>query len=357
MKHRLTPPLCLVVLAVVVSALTSCKAPQAYGDRNSVIVRADSLLWAEMGAEITATIERRVFTTRPERVFQVTSIAPGDSLWNDFRLWQQLVILGTSADELVRDLVSDSDDPDATAPAILQLTGKWARGQLITVVLLPTADQADALHALLPQLYDGLDAAYQRWIIERMYTTGVDDSLRQALAGFGFTIDLPRVYEYAWQDSLFRFSNSYLQGDSDLLRSLVVTWKSGGGGATLDSLRAWRATIDESLYEPGQDIIEDGISVDSVRIDGLTGIEFRGVWQDRDQFPAAGPFIARAIACPAADRTYYMDAWLYAPGKDKYPYVRQLEILLDSFRCATEDDSRVSSATRAGPKTEASSTS
>jgi hypothetical protein len=346
--------LALLVLAVTVLALTSCKAPQAYGDRDSVIVRADSLLWADVGAGVTAAIEQRLFTTRPERVFQVTYVAPGDTLWNNFRLWQQLVVVGTAADELVTDLVSDSDEPDATAPAIQQLTGRWARGQLITVVLLPATNQADALRGLLPQLYEQLDADYQRWIIERMYTTGVNDSLRQALAGYGFTLDVPKVYAYAWQDSLFRFSNPYRQGDSDLLRSLVVTWKSGGGGATLDSLRAWRTTIAETLYEPRQDILEDGVSVDSIRIDGLAGLEFRGVWQDRDQFPAAGPFIARAVACPAADRTYYMDAWLYAPGKKKYPYVRQLEILLDSFRCATEDDSRVSSASRAVPKTEAS---
>ena len=30
---------------------------------------------------------------------------------------------------------------------------------------------------------------------------------------------------------------------------------------------------------------------------------------------------------------YLIDAWLYAPGRDKYEYMIQLEEILGSFRC------------------------
>ncbi len=68
---------------------------------------------------------------------------------------------------------------------------------------------------------------------------------------------------------------------------------------------------------------------------GVEFYELRGVWQNPPEaFPAAGPFITRAIGCPASGRTYFVDAWLYAPSREKYQYMIQLETILDTFRCA-----------------------
>ncbi|KPK81153.1 MAG: hypothetical protein AMS25_07570 [Gemmatimonas sp. SM23_52] len=326
----------LPLLGLFVLAQPGCRAPQAFGERDSVIVRADAALWEEVGPDMMAALERTVFTSRQERVFTVTFVAPDDTLWNDFRLWQQVVILGTRDDRLVGELLEDSEQPDLSPPAIFEITGRWARAQLISVLLLPREGQAQAARALLPQLYERLLEKYDGWITERMYTTGVNDSLSQVLAGFGFTLTVPKVYMHQRTDSLFRFANPYRQGDTDLLRSLALSWTTGTAEVTPASLRAWREQIDERAYDPPQDILEEGVRFGSVQVAGRTALELRGVWQDRSDFPAAGPFITRAIVCPGQDRTYYMDAWLFAPGTNKYPYLRQLEILLDSFRCTEQ---------------------
>lgn len=333
----------LPLLALAGLALPGCRAPQPFGERDSVIVRADAALWEEVGPDVMAALERTVFTSRPERIFTVTFVAPDDTLWNDFRFWQQVVILGTPDDQIVGDLLEDSEQPDLSPPAIFETAGKWARAQLITVLLLPQQGQAGAVRALLPQLYERLVREYDEWITERMYTTGVNDSLSEVLAGFGFTLTIPKVYMHQRTDSLFRFANPYRQGDTDLLRSLLLTWRTGTAEVTPDSLRAWREHIDETVYDPPQDILEEGVRFEVVQLAGLTSLEFRGVWQDRSDFPAAGPFVTRAIVCPRQNRTYYADASLFAPGVNKYPYLRQLEILLDSFRCV-EEDAHVSDA-------------
>ncbi len=39
--------------------------------------------------------------------------------------------------------------------------------------------------------------------------------------------------------------------------------------------------------------------------------------------------------CPT--RTYFIDAWLYAPNEPKYEYMLQLQEILGSFRCASGD--------------------
>jgi hypothetical protein len=322
----------LSVLVVVLS-LPGCKAPQAFGDRNVIIALAESALWEEVGPEVIEALEQRVFTTRPERKFEVTYLSVGDTLWEDMRIWQQVVVLGTHENDAVRRILNASPVPDANPPAIVQAEEVWARNQLATALLLPLEGQAEAVRGLLPELYDLLERRYDEWVVERMYTTGVNDSLAGALAEYGFTLQLPNVYLFSVEDSLFRFGNPYRQGDTDLLRSMLLTWRSATAEVTPESLHAWRQSIGETQYDLPQDILEEGLGSGPIEVNGLRGLELRGVWQDRAEFPAAGPFITRTIVCPSQDRTYYIDAWLFAPGTDKYLYLRQLEILLDSFRC------------------------
>jgi len=68
---------------------------------------------------------------------------------------------------------------------------------------------------------------------------------------------------------------------------------------------------------------------------GRPAYQIRAIWSNPPelQWPAAGPFVTRAVICPQQNRMYLLDAWLYAPGKDKYEYMIQLETILDSFQC------------------------
>ncbi len=315
---------------------TGCKAPQPFGERDSVILRADAELWQQVEPVVRQVLERTVYTSRPERIFTVTFVAVGDTLWDDMRLFQQVVVMGSRQDEVVARLADSADRSDAQPPAVLQARDVWARNQLVTVLLLPEGGQAEAVSEALPRLFARLYQDYDDWITRRMYTTGVNDSLGAALQEYGFTLQVPNVYEVSVVDRTFRFANPYRMGESDLLRSLVLTWREGTQAVTVDSLRAWRERIDETIYDPPHDFLDEGARFDTLEVANRTALEFRGVWQDRSEFPAAGPFVARAVICPGQGRTYYMDGWIYAPGQDKYPYMRQVEILMDSFRCADE---------------------
>jgi hypothetical protein len=68
---------------------------------------------------------------------------------------------------------------------------------------------------------------------------------------------------------------------------------------------------------------------------GREALRVQAQWQNPPErsWPAGGPFITYAITCPNQDRTYLVDAWLYAPGKEKYEYMIQLETILGTFEC------------------------
>jgi hypothetical protein len=338
-RHR-SPALFPVTLALVLAALssTACKAPQAFGDRNSLIVHADSTLWAQVDSAFLETVERRVFTNRPERMFNVTFVATGDTLWRNLRQWNQVVLIGTREHPVVERL---ADRAEEEPPTIFQAPEVWARGQTVTVVLLPSESPASAARETFPALSELLESRYANWIRQRMYASGVNDSLASVLATFGFSLRLPRVYSHTREDSVFRFRSAY-PDPASLLRSVLVTWEVNAASPTPSELRAWREERAEELYLPPQDVLDEGIRYDTVPVGPRAAIELRGVWQDRSEFPAAGPFITRAVPCPEQDRLYYLDGWVYAPGKDKHLYLVQIEHILDSFSCAEEDPIRIS---------------
>ena len=102
----------------------------------------------------------------------------------------------------------------------------------------------------------------------------------------------------------------------------------------MDLALEWRSEIDETQYNVAQRIDDSNSNVISFRLEGRDALEVTGVWQDeRGGFPAAGPFIVWLIDCPG--RTYFIDAWLYAPEQPKYEYILQLQEILGSFRCAS----------------------
>ena len=126
-------PIFFTLLTLVVVSLPGCKAPQAFGDRNSVIVLAHPDLWAEVEDTVLATLERRVFTTRPERLFNVTYVPPDSPDWPSLRLWQEVVVIGAADDPIVSQIIK----PDSQPPALIQVPDVWARTQTVSVLLVP----------------------------------------------------------------------------------------------------------------------------------------------------------------------------------------------------------------------------
>ena len=98
----------------------------------------------------------------------------------------------------------------------------------------------------------------------------------------------------------------------------------------------WRDGLAESLYDPGQISNTELLSTKRLLIASRESRRVQAVWTNAPEadWPAAGNFIVQSVRCPEQERLYLIDAWLYAPGRDKFEYLLQLETVLDSFRCA-----------------------
>lgn len=336
--NRRTPSLpsrLLAALATLSAAsVGACSdLPIALGDENSVVVSADPELWAQVEPILAPAIERTVFTVRDEKTFTVTHHDPADETWYRLRLLKQQLAIGTADDPWMADVLAKAKDPPSAG--VFQARDVWARGQSVTAVLIGDGQDAGEAAAHAPDVAQLLDDQYRAWAVSKMFVTGpneaLSDTLRQAAR---FDLVVPNVYDHSVRDSVHVFRNDN-PDPSELIRQIAVTWESPiPPGLQPDDLLAWRARIAEEHYSfPQVNNLERVTGGPEVR-DGLETYTIQAVWENPPEaYPAAGPFVLRAVHCPEQDRMYLVDAWLYAPGAEKYEYMIQLEEILNSFSC------------------------
>lgn len=325
-----------VLAAATVATLACDTTDLSYGDVNSIIVGADSALWSQVGDTLRAALQPTITTTvETEEVFQVTHHNPADSLWGDFRRFRQLLLLGRAADPWIASALHELGDI-GPAPAVARAEDVWARGQTVTVVLLPDEGAGPAVVSLLPDLRESFLAWYREWAHAQMFVTGADTALANTLrAEAGFELTVPRVYSWERQDSVFVFRNDN-PDPSELIRQFTVTWMSPAPDTlTVADLAEWRTELARAYYDPAQLTDTSLMSQASLTVDGRETYRLQAIWKNPPEadWPAAGSFIIQTVRCPEQDRLYLTDAWLYAPGRDKFEYLYQLETILGSFRC------------------------
>ncbi|TVP74568.1 MAG: DUF4837 family protein [Gemmatimonadales bacterium] len=332
------PSGCLAV--VVLLALAGCgDLPQAHGDANAVIVGTGEPLWEEVGEAVETTLQPTIQTITDERRFRVTWQDPSDGqLWGNLRRFRQILLIGTATDPWMERAVDRRTGDEALSPPqLLRARNVWARGQTAWILLLSEDGGAEEVEPLLEELSRRMDEDFRRYARNRMFVSGVDTVLADSLAqNVGFGLILPQVYRYSTQADVFRFRNDN-PTPSELIREVGVTWTSPipdelpGGNDMME----WRLAFADANYPQPQIVDTTATMTHRVReFDGIEIVEFQSAWRaPPGEWPAGGPFITRAIPCPDQDRLYWLDAWLYAPNRDKYEYMIQLETILDTFRC------------------------
>ncbi len=316
----------------------ACGAEErAWGEPNGIIVAAEPDLWGEVEDTVYAVLEQTVRAVRDEKTFRLTWQDPTESRWAHLRRFRQLLLIGTRDDSWVSTALERTREAIPDPPAVVQASDVWARGQVATVLLLPPGGSAEEIEPLLRPARELLVEQFHQYARGRMFLSGRDTALTTTLAGeAGFSLLLPEVYQWERRDSVYKFRNDN-PDPSELIREIVVTWRPLGSGGFPDAgeILEWRQALVSEHYGYPQVLDTTRLEVEEGEVRDRSYREVRAVWANppEDDFPAAGPFRTRVIRCPSQDRLYLVDAWLYAPGRDKWEYLIQLDTILASFRC------------------------
>lgn len=323
------PLLCLAAAACNNSSRT------AMGDANSIIVVVEDSVWAEVSEEVLNTLQPRIFAVRDEQTFKVTQVSPRSEDWGQLRPFRQILAIGQATDPWIERIVERADT-SVSAPAVVQATRVWARNQVATAMVVPGDAPAETVREVIGAVAELIDRGYRRWAVQRMFISGRDTALADTLRDqAGFSVAIPQVYTQRREgDDGWLFFNDQEAG-TPLVRSFFITSRPADDApVTAEEALSWRNEIGDSIYDWPQQAQPEPLRERQLEEPGAGGIEVRGNWAGTDpSFPQAGLFITRVIRCPAQERDFLLDTWLYAPATDKYQYVIQLETLLGSFEC------------------------
>ncbi|TVP55512.1 MAG: DUF4837 family protein [Gemmatimonadales bacterium] len=321
--------------------LVACDLPQAHGDVNALIVASDPEIWQAVEDDLIDTLEPTIQTITDERAYRVTWHDPEERrIWGDLRRFRQVLVIGTVDDHWVAPALEKRGRGAAeiSPPELIHLDNVWSRGQIVHVLVLGPEHGAAEVMAHADELHDRIDQRFRTYATNRMFTSGRNTELADSLGtNVGFSILLPNVYRYSVQDSVYRFRNDN-PTPTERIREIGVSWKTPIPDELpgQEALIEWRNDFADAYYNDAQ-VVETRITdLRPVSIDGSEALEFQASWSSPPgEWPAGGPFITRVITCPDQDRMYFADAWLYAPGQDKYEYMIQLQTILNSFHCGS----------------------
>lgn len=330
----------ILILALLLTGVaTACDQGGAFGDETSIIAVMEPELWSAVEEDVYDALEPTIFTVRDERTFQVTYQDPEGEYWGRLRQFRQLLMAGTGDEPWLQDVMDRVDTDDlGEFPQVMQIRNVWARGQLVTLILLPEADTEETFRGLLPDLGELYDRQYRDLALARMFVSGRDSALAGQLEeDAGFSLLLPEVYYWDRRDSVYIFRNDN-PDPSELIRQIAVTWRTPiPGELDGEEILEWRQELASEYYSVAQVVDLSQAEAGPFLHDRHSAYQIQAVWQNppEENWPAAGPFILWAVACPEQDRLYLLDAWLYSPGREKYQYMIQLQTILESFSCGS----------------------
>lgn len=322
------------LLALTVGACGDAFSSLAYGDFNSIIAVMEPSLWEEVGDDVYGALEPTILTVRDEKTFTVTYQDPSQPEWSNLRRFRQLLLVGTGDEPWMAEALAKMKTP-VSGPGLYHVGDIWATGQQATIIIVTADGTAGQVRAHLGEINATLDEQFRGYARNRMFMSGVDSALADTLmAQARFQVMLPEVYRWSSRDSTYIFRNDN-PDPAELIRQVTVSWRSPiPPDMTPEGLLEWRAEISSSYSEP-QDVDLAVADAGPFEFRGRQAYQIQALWTNPPElnWPAAGPFITRGIICPEQNRMYLVDAWLYAPGKEKYEYMVQLQTILDSFRC------------------------
>lgn len=326
----------IATVAAMVALCLGCDgSPPASSHVRGVVVVTSGEVWAALEQDIVAALEPPALRAGRERLFEVAYLDPDAAAGSRLRRVRQVLLIGSARERLIAEALGDQRGT-VEGPVVLEARDVWARNQVVTVALLPDSAEPRVLAPLLPKVRDALVRQFENTIRIQMAVTPTNERLAERLRGeAGFTLLVPHTYEFQKPDPgvfVFRYEASAI---GPIVHTITVDSRARAAvDWTLEATSLWRADLAERLNRPPH-VTDTLTRALRGRVADQPILQVQGVWSTPPgEWPSAGPFVSRMVACP--ERMFLLDAWVYAPADEKYEELYRLDTILDTFRCPTE---------------------
>lgn len=331
---------CLVFLGLLFSGCSI--KPQATGQDNELGILVDPVIRESTEAALLSTFCPIVETPQPERRFE--PIFGGMEKLDVLQTQKFLLLVGVLDGEgetsaLIKKMLSPEVEQGVREGQyfVFVKRNEWAKGQitmiLVTPDLISLRDRLDSERDQLLSIFDRQRTEdIKRELFSRYEQVDLAASLRER---YGSNLRIPHDWVVVREEST-------PAGDWVRLKRVVpirfiTLWRSSIlDEDPVDS--AWVMTVWSEMGLMYEDPIRsnpDFTRMSGFEIGGNKGIEVRGMWETLGP-QGGGPFICRAFYDPTDQRAYLLEGEVFNPGEEKEPFLKQIEVILGTFKPTRE---------------------
>ncbi len=360
---RLTAPLLLVL------ALSACTGdrdfrPFASGNDTDLYAVVDSVSWdGAIGDAVRETAGGTVRTLpAPEnRYTTIEGNVETEERWEEVRSNKNIIVAAPFTDStfeasIVRAFFSDavrSELRQSGQGGVVVRSDVWRRGQTVVFATGPTEQSvAEALRASDERIDRGLERGTRTIMQRDMFDRGRQQNLEDTLmARHDFAVNVQ--HDFFIVDSTL--SPGLPSNVAWLRRVLTNTWRSvfvyyeddfDPSRLTPEFAASLRDSLTADYMQGSQGgriEIDTRLPFETSEIDfnGRYALELRGVWAmfsenaEGRRFPTmAGPFVTYVFYDEGQRRLYLIDGMVFAPNNPKLQFLRQVEVIAQTFRTA-----------------------
>ena len=322
--------------------------PPALGRMNEIVVIADNELW---NSPVQDTFDYYFGSAypimpRPEPMFDLRHFSleelDMEPLRKELRTYVMLADLSRKearTTKMVKGDLGEAKFNQALAGEVSSSVGKdkWARGQLIIYLF---GKDEESLYRVIRESYPALSRRVnlhdEEQLHQKVYGANSNIGLSEQLEEhFGIHIDIPTRY----QTAIFDLDQDLVwlrKDEKDAIMNITVTKMpyNSQNQLSTENLKRFRNEFGKGIITSGEvgdymQINDEDLPVFDYTydIDGKYTREIRGVWEMANSF-MGGPFVSYAILNEEKREIIFVDAFIYAPGKEKRDMMQELEYIV-----------------------------
>lgn len=329
-------PLCAVFGLLPVLILNGCNIkPRATGTPHELAILIDSELEMQIGDALTSTFCPIIETPQPE--YRLKPIFADYSDLEKVQTQRFLLIAGTlqnSGD--VSGLIETMLTPEVKEGVqnglyyVFQKENEWARHQLMMIFV--TQNVEEMRRKLVGEgadLYNIFDEKRTEIVSDELYGKLERKDLERDLSRkYQFTLRIPPDFILVRDE----VENGWLRLKRILPIRFVTIWRSPPLTENpIDS--AWVIDTWNMLgmqFEDPSRVNPDFTRITNTVVGYYPALKIHGVWETHSPL-GGGPFVCYAFFDEDQQRAYFLDGEVFNPGGEKEPYIKQLEVMLETF--------------------------
>jgi hypothetical protein len=320
--------------------------PIARGADGVILVVMDSALWVDsLGVELRRTLSEPVIALpQDEPYFTIRQINP--SKLNNILKAAKNMLFVTTLDHrslqstVMRKFMTDESlERIKTEPNLYRYSNKdaFARGQEVLHLFGQTQNQ------LISKIIENRSSiknffmeAEKKRISEEIFRKEEKNITKIIERDHQFSLKVPYGFDIAKQDKNFVWIRFLLE-QGNIEKSVFVHYTDYTSKEPFDQPVEYRESITSvnmrdsqkpDLYMTTQKINHQ---IKEVNFNGMYAKETRGLWMFSD-ISGGGSFVSYIFVDETQKRIYYLEGYVYAPGKDKRQFMREMEVVLSTFK-------------------------